>query len=119
ACCSSFLCSFWRPRRMTPVQIITQRGAGNPQLKSRRKANSTENDSRGLLNRFLKVAMNCQAVHRKIRELFYGPTLMDTPPKNSVPKSGLFRYNFSQAVSRGRVAMAVSDLKTPASVGLS
>jgi hypothetical protein len=80
------------------VQIITQQASVNLQLKSRNKAESKENHSRDLLNKFVKVTMNCQAVHRKIGGLLLPDAEGWRFPKNLVPESDLFRYTCSQAV---------------------
>jgi len=72
----------------------TQRASGDPELNSRKKADSLENDSPGLPKRFAKVTMNCQAGHRRIRGFFSGPTRDDAWPKDLVPRNGLLRYTF-------------------------
>ena len=83
-----------RPAASPQLQIITQRASGDPELNSRKKADSLENDSPGLPKRFAKVTMNCQAGHRRIRGFFSGPTRDDAWPKDLVPRNGLLRYTF-------------------------
>ena len=64
-------------RGITPIADHNSTGVRQSQLKSRKKVDSLENDSPGLLKRFAKVTMNCQAGHRRIRGFFYRPTPND------------------------------------------
>src|SRR6266576_1364114 len=57
--------------------LLIQRGRPSIPAEIKKKVDSLENDSPGLLKRFAKVTMNCQAGHRRSRGLFSGPTRDD------------------------------------------